>query len=230
VRRELKNKKQIRRDLFAESSICPSCGRAMVLKYRTNKPPSNLATIDHITPLVAGGSNERSNLILICWRCNNEKDGLMPEEHKAKVEAENSNEALSLSADGGIENKIAKYHVFLAVRMAQAMGMDPNAKVVEGDETLNWQFLLPAAACAFGIMEPMIPPEGDMLAVPDPNGGGFLLRIDEEGQLHIREDIDPGTPLFTLINKRGDVTVAIGPSPTPSPANKQENESGSDDS
>jgi DNA-directed RNA polymerase subunit RPC12/RpoP len=201
--------KQLRRDLFAENHICPECGRRMVLKFRGKNPPSVLATIDHIVPRASGGSDHRGNLRLICRRCNHEKDSLTLAQHGAKATAKRQATAVVTAVEMA-DITIDRVHVTLSCAMCEAMGLDPNAKTVEGDETLNWQFLLPAAAVAHGILTP-VAPEGDLLAVPAPDGKGWILRIDQDGQLHIREDLKPGTPLFTLVNKQGDVTVAVGP-------------------
>ncbi len=202
--------KQLRRDLFANNPICPECGRRMVLKFRGKNPPSTLATIDHIVPQIAGGSDQPENLQLICRRCNHEKDCWTPDQHEIKTRDERQIRALAEAAQMA-DMIIDPVHVTLSCAMCEVMGLDPNAKTVWGEETLNWQFLLPAASVAHGILRPIAAPEGDLLAVPAPDGNGFVLRIDKDGQLHIRDDLKPGTPLFTLVNKRGDVTVAVGP-------------------
>ena len=201
--------KQLRRELFAENPICPKCDRRMVLKYRGKRPPNTLATIDHIMPIIAGGSDHRENLQLICNRCNQGKGGMTPAEHEAKAKAESRATAVVTAVEMA-DITIDPNHVKLSCTMCDAMGLDPIAKTVENDDTLNWQFLLPAAAVAYGILRP-VQPDGDMLAIPSPDGKGWLLRIDKDGQLHIRDDLKPGTPLFTLVNKQGDVTVAVGP-------------------
>ena len=201
--------KQLRRELFFHNPICPECGRRMVLKFRGKQPPNTLATIDHIVSRMDGGSDQRENLRLICRRCNHEKDWRTPTEHEAKTAAERRATAVVTAVEMA-DIAIDPVHVTLSCAMCEAMGLDPNAKTVEADETLNWQFLLPAAAVAHGILKPVLP-HGDMLAIPAPDGKGWLLRIAKDGQLHIRDDLKPGTPLFTLVNKQGDVTVAVGP-------------------
>ena len=201
--------KQLRRELFAENPICPKCDRRMVLKYRGKRPPNTFATIDHIIPLTAGGSDQPENLQLICDRCNQQKDALTPSEYEAKTMAVRQIEALKEALQKA-DIAIDPIHITLSWAMCKAMGLDPAGKTVADDDTLNWQFLLPAAATAHGILRP-VQPDGDMLAIPSPDGKGWLLRIDKDGQLHIRDDLKPGTPLFTLVNKQGDVTVAVGP-------------------
>lgn len=34
--------------------------------------------IDHVIPVVHGGTNEESNLQVLCWKCNNGKGARMP--------------------------------------------------------------------------------------------------------------------------------------------------------
>lgn len=208
------NKRQLRRDLFAENPNCPTCGRGMVLKFKGKKPPNTLATLDHIIPLIAGGSDQKENLQLICGRCNHEKDGYLPEEHEAKKRIKRAAIALKAAKEcqaGGVE--INPDHVTLSCVMCEAIGLDPNAQPLDGDPTRNWQMLLPAAAAATMMLRPPRAPDDDMMSFPAPDGNGFIFRIDGEGQLHIRDDLAPGTPLFTLINKKGDVTLAVGPPP-----------------
>ena len=205
----LRENKQRRRDLFAENPICPECGRRMVLKHRGKHPPNTFATIDHIVSQAAGGSDQKDNLRLLCFRCNTEKDWRSPDEHEAKIRAERQAKAIKDAVDID-DMSIDTVHVSLACAMCEAMGLDPNDNSVQDDETMNWQFLLPAAAVAHDILKPVLPHD-DMLAIPAPDGKGWLLRIDKDGQLHIRDDLKPGTPLFTLVNRQGDVTVAVGP-------------------
>ena len=201
----VRQNKQLRRELFAQNPICPECGRRMVLKFRGKNPPNTLATIDHIVSRMDDGSDQRENLRLICRRCNHEKDYRTLDEHEAKTRAERRATAVETT-----DITINPIHLTLSCAMCEAIGLDPHAKTVETDDTVNWQFLLPAAATAHEMLRPYLV-DADMLAIPAPDGKGWLLRIDKDGQLHIRDDLKPGTPLFTLINKRGDVTVAIGP-------------------
>lgn len=46
---------------------CVYCGRGA----------SHILEIDHIVPVVAGGSNHPSNLVTACWRCNNGKGRML---------------------------------------------------------------------------------------------------------------------------------------------------------
>ncbi len=205
----LRDNRQRRRDLFAKNPNCPVCGRGMVLKFRGKKAPNTLATIDHIIPRTAGGSDQEENLQLICRKCNLKKDSRTPDEQAAKERADRQAKAMK-DASNIPDVAIDPIHAMLSCVMCEAMGLDPNAKTLEDDETLNWQFMLPAAAMAHHTLKPPLP-HGDLLSILAPDGKGWLMRIDKEGQLHIRDDLQPGTPLFTLVNKRGDVTVAVGP-------------------
>lgn len=59
------------RSLIAEAGEdCPVCGLAMLV-WKTRRFP----TVDHIVSLENGGTNERSNLRVICNSCNSRKGG-----------------------------------------------------------------------------------------------------------------------------------------------------------
>ena len=107
--------------------------------------------------------------------------------------------------------EIDPWHVTVACGMCEAMGMDPNGRTTEAYETKNWEFLMPGAVAAGILCRPPDAPEGDMLTLADPNGLGFLMRIDKHGVLHLRPDLAPGTPLGTFKHANGDVTLAVGP-------------------
>lgn len=47
---------------------CAVCGSG-VDPYSTE--PADMATIEHIVPRSFGGSNERKNLVITCFKCNN---------------------------------------------------------------------------------------------------------------------------------------------------------------
>jgi 5-methylcytosine-specific restriction endonuclease McrA len=53
--------------LLAKEKRCHICGRRFTKK--------NPATIDHVTPLVLGGTNDLGNLALAHGSCNSEKGG-----------------------------------------------------------------------------------------------------------------------------------------------------------
>ena len=50
---------------------CRYCGVGVRCDVDALAP--NKATIDHIVPLSAGGSNKESNLVTACWQCNESK-------------------------------------------------------------------------------------------------------------------------------------------------------------
>ena len=200
------NKKQLRSALFDADRMCPACGREMTMRGHGGKLPSNFATLDHIIPRSMGGGDHAENFELMCLRCNHKKDDLMPDELEARArmqanEDARAGEETAIKVAAGIDDlEIARVYVELACRMCVDMGMDPNAKIVPDDEnnlelsqdaqaTLNWQFMLPAAACAYRNLGAVIRPEGDLLAVAAPDNSGFLLRIDKHGELHMRPDI-----------------------------------------
>ncbi len=58
--------------LFARDAyMCMYCGE---------QPPKQLLSRDHITPLSRGGSDDWTNVVTACKRCNNHKAGRTPEE------------------------------------------------------------------------------------------------------------------------------------------------------
>lgn len=62
--------KHIRRRVMHEEQSktnCPECQRP--LAWGTAKTPRS-PEVDHITPVVLGGTNERENLRVICRECN----------------------------------------------------------------------------------------------------------------------------------------------------------------
>lgn len=58
---------------------CCWCGRLMAFRKRRSmgmgmgSEPDNWATIEHVTPVSQGGSDEPSNLKLACKRCNSSR-------------------------------------------------------------------------------------------------------------------------------------------------------------
>lgn len=45
------------------------------------------AEVDHVMPRCRGGSNDLSNLVISCGRCNNSKSGSTPQEWLARLSA-----------------------------------------------------------------------------------------------------------------------------------------------
>lgn len=50
---------------------CRYCGRAVEMPGL--HPHEAMATVDHVVPKSAGGSNKVRNLVTACLKCNNEK-------------------------------------------------------------------------------------------------------------------------------------------------------------
>lgn len=241
-RGRIPHKKRLKRQLFDKNRVCPGCDREMTLRMHGGNMPSNYATLDHIIPWDKGGRDDGENFQLLCRRCNLKKDNLMPDEAAAAAEEEarreaaakeRADEALATKNAAEIEDmELSRFYVTLACKMCVAMGMAPNENVMGDDlamgmePTLNWQFMLPAAVIAVQALSAIIPADGDLLNIAAPDGSGFLMKIDANGELHMRENIVPGTPLFTLVNAKGDVTLAVGPVPSELIAQTEGNEDG----
>jgi 5-methylcytosine-specific restriction endonuclease McrA len=62
-----------RRQLWqARRGLCHYCGIATKLRAESQSDPL-LATLDHVIPESKGGTSALTNLVLACYRCNNEK-------------------------------------------------------------------------------------------------------------------------------------------------------------
>ena len=59
---------------------CFYCGVRVWRKKQAGEPKG---TIDHVIPLSKGGGNGKSNLVLACHACNQEKGSMMPGEFVA---------------------------------------------------------------------------------------------------------------------------------------------------
>lgn len=60
--------------IFAlQAGICHWCKELMSIDPPgpTGAPPPNYATFEHVTPMAAGGSFRRENIVLACYSCNN---------------------------------------------------------------------------------------------------------------------------------------------------------------
>lgn len=76
------------KSLWKVDNKCFYCGCETVLPiqatpFNKGARPSNMATIDHYIPLKRGGSDDRSNKVLACQACNNDKFHLTEEEYRA---------------------------------------------------------------------------------------------------------------------------------------------------
>jgi 5-methylcytosine-specific restriction endonuclease McrA len=61
----------LREELAAENcDTCPYCNRPI---YAGGQWGKATATVDHIEPRIAGGSDERENLVIACYSCNSAK-------------------------------------------------------------------------------------------------------------------------------------------------------------
>lgn len=70
---------RLRKALFVEQAgICYLCGGLMVIKLTTTHEA--FATLDHLTPLTRGGPDDRSNMMLAHFGCNNYKGRMTLEE------------------------------------------------------------------------------------------------------------------------------------------------------
>lgn len=67
--------------LDAQEGKCKSCFSLLVIEGRNNYH------VDHIMPLILGGSNWPKNLQLLCPRCNIKKGSKHPDEWRAMVES-----------------------------------------------------------------------------------------------------------------------------------------------
>tara|TARA_Y100000310_G_scaffold281922_1_gene302760 strand:- start:4912 stop:5595 length:684 start_codon:yes stop_codon:yes gene_type:complete len=208
--------KYLRRKLFRENPICPECKRRMVLKFK-GRPPNNLATTDHIIPRSRDGSDLEENLRLICRRCNQEKADNMPEvEVEFDLDTREGRLGLACANAATIkEFDVEEFHVIVSCAMCEVMGLDPNALTGRDPDgtDCNWQWLLPAAITGIIMARPTEQPEGDLFSVPDPKGIGYVMRINHEGKLWIKKGMEPGTPLFTIVDGEGRISLAVGPPP-----------------
>ena len=56
---------------------CQHCGVKVEIVPEHPFPP-HAATVDHVIPLSAGGSNMQGNLVTSCFECNQRKGGSLP--------------------------------------------------------------------------------------------------------------------------------------------------------
>ncbi|WP_082979608.1 HNH endonuclease [Labrys sp. WJW] len=61
-----------------DHGVCFWCERRVsIVKVKAGqRHPKHAATEDHVIPKVKGGADVLSNLVLSCWRCNNERGGM----------------------------------------------------------------------------------------------------------------------------------------------------------
>ena len=58
-------RRHIKHELWEKSKLCGICGKQL--------PGIKRSTLDHIVPLGKGGNDEKKNLQLTHWKCNNVK-------------------------------------------------------------------------------------------------------------------------------------------------------------
>jgi len=64
--------KKIIREIYEQSDgTCYYCG---IIVTTNNYPSSTYRTIEHIIPIVKGGTNDRENLVICCCKCNCSKN------------------------------------------------------------------------------------------------------------------------------------------------------------
>ena len=75
VRREKEKARELRRSQWWKNrvakGICHYCGGSF--------PPTEL-TMDHLVPIIRGGTSSRGNVVPACKECNNRKKYLLPME------------------------------------------------------------------------------------------------------------------------------------------------------
>lgn len=64
-----------------DGNMCKICGVQMVKSDGGGKLQDNVMTVDHIIPTHTGGTNDISNLQLVCNKCNQKKNSEIPEEY-----------------------------------------------------------------------------------------------------------------------------------------------------
>lgn len=57
--------------------VCPLCDRVMIKGSKKNATNCLVASIDHIIAVADGGSNELTNLRVICRECNTQKGSVL---------------------------------------------------------------------------------------------------------------------------------------------------------
>jgi len=75
-------RKRIRFYLWNQQrGLCAWCNRKTT--FKKNSP--EFASIDHIIPTSKGGTNRRTNLQILCSRCNTNKADRVPSEEPVKI-------------------------------------------------------------------------------------------------------------------------------------------------
>lgn len=56
-------------------------------RSRGDLRPDNLATVEHVIPISAGGEHTWENVVLACWHCNISRNKELPDEWAALLDA-----------------------------------------------------------------------------------------------------------------------------------------------
>lgn len=59
--------------LLRDGCLCHYCEVEMIPTEFNRQPLANTMTLDHVIPACYGGSNAQTNLVLACYKCNNER-------------------------------------------------------------------------------------------------------------------------------------------------------------
>lgn len=72
--------------LYMQGGACALCGRAVTVFVAEGFPEAHgLATIDHIKPRSAGGTDDLGNLQAVHWLCNNKRGNMRLERARRKL-------------------------------------------------------------------------------------------------------------------------------------------------
>lgn len=78
--------KHIARMCEAQGWKCAYCQRPM-RKKRHKDFCGQEATVDHVVPISRGGGNWKSNLVMACAKCNQDKDDMTGDEYRAFLDS-----------------------------------------------------------------------------------------------------------------------------------------------
>lgn len=74
-------RRQLRQRLVDRDPFCWFCGKEVVFLAPQNQRAIQ-STIEHLTPMVGGGTDDEANLILACFPCNSRKHDRTLEEFR----------------------------------------------------------------------------------------------------------------------------------------------------
>lgn len=82
MRRSTKLRSMLKDLRKEQGNRCAYCKQMMISKASSSRERPYVATVDHIVPLSAGGTNDRTNLAAACERCNAEKSSMPAEDYR----------------------------------------------------------------------------------------------------------------------------------------------------